>query len=237
MEIPQNLLARDLIVMNKLDYTSHNWLAYKINNRVFSNFQHLFVGRVLDLGCGNSQYRQDIKLYANEYIGVDWENSLHDQSNVDVFADICDRLPFEDGYADTIVSFQVMEHLPEPDKYLGECFRILRPGGTIFITVPFMWHIHEAPYDYYRYTRYGLEYLLGKHGFVEIRAEETSGFWQMMVLKFNYHTVRFARGLLRLFWIPIWWVGQVASPKLDKIDPHPEEAASYSVLAKKPDVD
>lgn len=222
--------------MNKIDYTTHNWLAYKINNKAISNFQHFFLGRVVDLGCGTSQYKQDILLSADEYIGVDWENSFHDQSNVDVFADICDHLPFEDGYADTVVSFQVMEHLYEPDKYLAECFRILKPDGTIFITVPFMWHVHEAPNDYYRYTRYGLEYLLGKHGFVEIGVKETCGFWQMVVLKFNYHTVRFARGPLRLLWVPVWWLGQIVSPILDYIDPHPEETASYVVVARKPDV-
>lgn len=172
-------------------------------------------------------------LRAHEYIGVDWENSFHDQSNVDVYANLCAHLPFEDDYADTIVSFQVMEHLPEPNKFLAECFRILKKGGTIFITVPFMWHVHEAPYDYYRYTRYGLEYLLVKHGFVEVFVEETSGFWQMMVLKFNYHTVRFAHGPLKLFWVPIWWLGQIISPILDRLDPSPEETASYIVHARK----
>jgi len=97
-----------------------------------------------------------------------------------------------------------------------------------------MWHVHEAPHDYYRYTRYGLEYLLKKVGFYEIDIRENTGFWQMWILKFNYHTTRFARGPLKFIWIPIWWFGQIIAPFLDKYDRHPEECASYTVLARKP---
>lgn len=191
-------------------------------------------GRVVDLGCGASPYKEDILKVADEYIGVDWENSFHEQRNVNVFANLAERLPFEDGFADTVVSFQVMEHLPEPDFFLSECHRILRPGGQMFLTVPFMWHVHESPYDYFRYTRYGLRYLLEKNSFVEIEIYENTGFWQMWVLKFNYHTARFARGPLKYLWIPVWWLGQTVSPILDKYDKHPQETASYTVTAKKP---
>lgn len=222
--------------MNKLKYTAHNWLALKINNNAFVANRELFVGRVADLGCGESPYKEDLLETASEYVGVDWENSAHDQSNVDVFADLSEPLPFDDGYADTVVSFQVMEHLAEPGTFMAECYRILRNGGTIFITVPFMWHVHEAPHDYFRYTCFGLRYLLEGHGFREISIKETSGFWQMMVLKFNYHTLRFARGPLRLFWIPVWWIGQTIAPFFDRLDPHPEETASYVAVARKPNV-
>ena len=97
-----------------------------------------------------------------------------------------------------------------------------------------MWHVHEAPHDYYRYTRYGLEYLLKKNGFSDIEINEKSGFWQMWILKFNYHTVRFARGVLRYLWIPIWWIGQTIAPILDGYDKSPEECTGYTVVARKP---
>lgn len=222
--------------MNKLRYVSHNWLAHKINNKAVADFRHLFRGRIIDLGCGTAQYKEDIQETAREYIGVDWKSSYHDQTNVDVFADLCERLPFSDGNADTIVSFQVMEHLPEPEIFIGECFRILKSGGTLLLTIPFMWHVHEAPFDYFRYTRHGIQYLLEKQKFTDITIVETSGFWQMIVLKFNYHSLRFARGPLRCFWVPFWWLGQNVAPVLDRFDPHPEETASYVVIAKKPDV-
>jgi SAM-dependent methyltransferase len=126
-----------------------------------------------------------------------------------------------------------MEHLKEPSLFLSECYRILKTGGWLFITLPFMWQVHEAPYDFFRYTRFGLGYLLEKNGFVDIEIQESTGFWQMWVLKFNYHTVRFARGSLKYFWIPIWWIGQVISPILDRYDKHPQETAGYIILTRK----
>lgn len=209
-----------------------NFLIHQINQEIAKSLP--YKGCVIDLGCGTAPYKEHILKVADQYIGVDWENSLHDQSNVNVFANLCETLPFDDNYTDTVVSFQVMEHLSEPTFFLSECYRILKSGGRIFITVPFMWHVHEAPHDYFRYTRYGLEYLLKKSGFIDVEIKENTGFWQMLILKFNYHTCRFARGPLKYFWIPIWWIGQVISPILDKYDKHPQETASYTVLARKP---
>ncbi len=212
--------------------SSYNFLIHDINKRIARSFP--YTGCVIDLGCGNSPYKEDILEFADMYIGVDWKNSFHDQSKVDIFANIGGYLPFRDAYADTITCFQVMEHLPEPDIFLSECYRVLKSGGQLFVTVPFMWNVHEAPYDYFRYTRYGLEYLLKKNGFVDITIRENTGFWQMWILKFNYHTLRFAPGPLEYFWTPIWWLGQIVSPILDKYDKHPQETASYTSLARKP---
>lgn len=211
---------------------SFNFLINKINQQIAYSLP--YKGYVIDLGCGTTPYKSYILKVADKYIGVDWKNSLHNQDHVDVFADLCNQLPFEENCADTVVSFQVMEHLTEPDFFLSECYRILKSNGRIFITVPFMWHVHEEPNDYFRYTRYGLEYLLKKNGFVDIEIKENTGFWQMWVLKFNYHTLRFARGPLKYFWLPIWWLGQTISPFLDKYDKHPQETASYTVLARRP---
>lgn len=214
--------------------TSHNWLPYKTNREMVLRNLHRLSGRVVDLGCGTAPYKDDILDCGCEYIGVDWELSLHDQKHVDVKCDICATLPFADGFADSVVSFQVMEHLPEPDRFLAESARILKAGGLLFITVPFQWHIHEAPHDYYRYTKYGLKYLLGKAGFEQIEVIEYSGFWQSWFLKFNYHSARYARGPLRLCWVPIWWINQIIAPILDRVDPHPEETTGYAVFARKP---
>lgn len=220
--------------MKKLNYFSQNWLAHKVNNKCLEKNLKYIKGRVIDMGCGTSPYKEDIVKVADQYIGIDWANSLHDQSSVDIIANLCEPLPIVDCCADTIVSFQVMEHLKEPGKFLLEVFRILKKDGKILITVPFMWHVHEEPYDYFRYTCHGLKYLFDKVGFQDIAITENTGFWQMWVLKFNYHTTRFARGPLRLIWIPIWLLGQVISPLLDKIDKHNQETASYTVFARKP---
>ncbi len=220
--------------MNKIDYFSHNWLALSINNRIVDTNRAIFKGRVVDLGCGACQYKKDILQLAAEYIGVDWAPAQEKETGPDIITDLTQPLPFGDGEFDTAVSFQVMEHLSEPSLFLGECFRILKSNGTLLITVPFMWHIHDAPHDYYRYTSYGLKYLLEKHGFAEIIVQPTTGFWQMLVLKFNYYTYRIGRGPLKFLWSPIWFLGQIIAPILDRIDSHNSETASYWLRAKKP---
>jgi SAM-dependent methyltransferase len=219
--------------MNKIDYSAHNWLPLKINNQFLERNVHHIRGRVIDLGCGTCQYKSDMLKGADEYIGVDWKGSMHDQSQVDIFANMTEPLPFEDNYGDTVTCFQVMEHLPEPAFFLKEIHRILKPNGCLLLSTPFMWHIHEAPYDFFRYTRYGLEYLLGKAGFAQPTIEEMTGFWQMWILKLNYHSSRLARGPLRYFCIPFWWLGQVLAPTFDRFNKNSTQCAGYFVLAWK----
>ena len=220
--------------MNKVDYSSYNWLIARINNGVIERNRGLIRGRVIDMGCGDCVYKEDIEEVADEYIGVDWHDSQHECGEVDVWADLTEALPFPDDYANTIVSFQVMEHLPEPIGFLSECFRILMPGGRIIVTVPFMWGIHEEPQDYYRYTRYGLQYLLGKAGFENIEISENAGFWTTWILRFNYHSRRYAGSLLRIILVPVWFVGQAAAIVLDKVNRNTADATSYTASAIKP---
>ena len=211
----------------------HNFLILRVTRKCIKAFPYR--GRVVDLGCGKAPYKEIVLRTADEYIGVDWENSMHDQSNVDVFADLSKQLPFDDAYADTAISFNVLEHLPEPDFFLAECHRILRPGGGLYMLVPFLWHIHEEPHDFYRYTKYGLQYLLEKNGFSEIVIEAQTGFWVMWWLSFNYHTVRFERGPLKYFWYPFWWLTQAIAPLMDKINPvrNTTHTTGYAVQARK----
>lgn len=220
--------------MNKVSKLSHNWLIVQINNNIINKVLSNMNGIVVDLGCGTAPYKPDILKVATKYVGVDWKNSLHEQSHVDIFADLCKRLPIDDSFADTVVSFQVLEHLPEPYLCLEEAYRILKGGGKIIITVPFMWQVHEAPHDFYRFTRHGLFYLLSKAGFVDVCIKENTGFWQTVILKLNYYTSSIFYKPLRVVFIPFWYVGQQIAPFLDKLRRVPSETASYTVVARKP---
>ncbi|AMO23124.1 hypothetical protein GCM10027034_44250 [Ramlibacter solisilvae] len=218
---------------------THNWLMKKaINDKVRERLPHL-AGLVLDLGCGTRPFEADILAHASRYLGVDWGNTLHG-SHADIVADLNQSLPLDDESADHVVSFEVMEHLAEPRMMLAEAFRILRRGGQLTLSVPFQWWVHEEPWDYYRYTRHGLEYLLKRAGFTDIRVAPSTGFWSMWFLKLNYQTTRLVRGphhvklLVRAALIPFWWINQSLAPVMDRWWPEDRETAGYFVTAAKP---
>lgn len=225
--------------MHPENHLAHNWLIKKfVNDKVRSHLKNLS-GTVIDLGCGTRPYETDIINHADKYIGIDWNNTLHGL-NADVIADLNKPLPFGDGITDCIVTFEVIEHLAEPGLMLLEAYRILRSGGILLLSAPFQWWVHEAPWDYQRFTRYGLEYQFRKTGFEIVSIEETSGFWSMWILKLNYQLIRLIRGprwlraVIRFCLIPFWWIGQVIAPLLDSVWKEDKETAGYFVMAKKP---
>jgi len=215
----------------------HNFLILMINAQRIRSLP--YCGVVVDLGCGNSSYKDDIVKKSQQYIGVDWPNCQHNQKSIDIFADLNLYLPFRTNRVDTVVSFEVLEHLSEPQSFLHEACRILKPGGQLFVSVPFQWQIHEAPYDCYRYTKYGLEYILKKSGFSDIVITSKTGFWLTWFLKFNYHSLRFIKGpmfvrwLIRAMLIPVWIINQLAGTVLDKFDRDESETAGYTARAVK----
>ena len=195
-------------------------------------------GVLYDFGAGIQPYKDDILKTASNYISVDWPNTFHGL-RADIVADLNHSLPIDSSVADTIVCFQVMEHLCEPQTMLNEAIRILKPGGKIILSVPFQWWIHEEPYDYFRFTRYGLQYMLTKAGFIEIEVEEVAGFWSMWFLKLNYQTNRLVRGpwilqlIVRSCLLPFWFINQLASPIVDRFWHCFQETQGYFVKAKK----
>lgn len=142
--------------------------------------------------------------------------------------------------ADSIISLSVMEHLCEPQTFLNESYRILKQEGVMVLQVPWQWHVHEAPHDYFRYTPYGLKYLFKKAGFVDVKVEAQCGFFTTWIVKMNYFSVRFVRGPRMVKYIiggmllPFWTVGQIIAPLLDKLDRRWEsETQGYFVVARK----
>ena len=229
-----------MISKNHRNRQVHNWLIYDIGDKFLASHAQLFSGDLYDLGCGEMPYRDWFLQYIDTYTGVDWSGTLHDLK-ADIVADLNQPLPIESSVADSVVSLSVLEHLREPQIMLDEAFRIIKSGGAIVLQVPFMWHVHEAPYDFYRFTRFGLEHIFTKSGFIDIKVEPTSGFWTMWFLKFNYQLVRLAKGprplrlLIRTSLAPFMWLNQYLAVLLDHVWPSSEgETAGYFVTARKP---
>jgi len=114
----------------------------------------------------------------------------------------------------------------------------------MIIQVPFQWWVHEEPHDYYRFTPYGLKYLLTKAGFEDIEIYPTGGFFTMWLLKLNYFLSRICRNrftvkfkiykILDLIFYPIYFLNQLIAPILDNLDTKKElETAGYWVVTKK----
>lgn len=110
-------------------------------------------GYLLDVGCGSKPYHALFNL--NAYVGVDWPQSGHSQQTVDAFAD-AQILPFASNSFDTVLCTEVIEHLPQPWTAVAEMARVLKPGGCLILTAPFVHNLHEQPHDYFRFTGYGL---------------------------------------------------------------------------------
>lgn len=212
----------------------HNWLIHHIYVKSLKKFSKLITGNVIDIGCGQKPYKDIIENHASRYFGLEYEKTLHGFKNVDVVGNAM-VLPFKDLSADFIVSLQVMEHVPEPGQYLEGILRVLKPGGHLLLMTPFMWGEHEAPYDFYRYTRFGLEYLAKKAGFEIISITSDTGFWTTSIIRFNYFIMTYAKGPLRYLFIPFVWFDQLIALFLDKLfSRYNTETTNYTTLLKKP---
>lgn len=138
-------------------------------------------GLLLDLGCGKVPLYEAYQEYVTDNICVDWPSSAHGNIHVDVLCDLSRQLPFADESFDTVLSSDVIEHLPEPALAFAEMGRLLRPNGILLLNTPFLYMLHEIPHDYYRFTRYAIERLLKMSGMEVLRLEATGGAGAVMV--------------------------------------------------------
>lgn len=122
-------------------------------------------GILLDLGCGNVPLYEFYKPLITENTCVDWGNTLHKNSFLDVEADLNQLLPLTDNTYDTVILSDVLEHIRRPEQLIQEICRVMKPGGNLILNVPFYYSIHEAPFDYFRYTEYALKSMTEENGF------------------------------------------------------------------------
>lgn len=137
-----------------------------------SETEHHLVGRLLDVGCGTMPYREDF-VHCEQYVGLEFDTPENRAAkHADYFYDGV-TFPFENASFDSVICNEVLEHVFNPRQFVGEVQRVLKPGGSLLLTVPFIWDEHEQPYDYGRYSSYGLTHLLESSGFQIVHLKKT----------------------------------------------------------------
>lgn len=151
-------------------------------------------GIVLDLGCGEMPYKNYIlsrNKKINKYIGVDIKKSkYHTKVKPDMYWN-GRSIKLKNNSVDIVMATELFEHLNNIDEVLTEIIRILKRGGLLFFTTPFIWPLHETPNDQYRYTPYSLIHKLHKNGFKKIK-----------VFKLGDYNASLAQMIC--IWIPIY---------------------------------
>lgn len=120
-----------------------------------------FTGRVLDIGGGRERGHFSEPNESN-WITVD----IVDEFEPTVLGDAT-KLPVQSGSVDSIKCTEVLEHVEDPDSVIEELSRVLKPGGTLVLSMPFNYRVHGDPHDYQRFTEHKLRTLLSKYFKVE----------------------------------------------------------------------
>jgi SAM-dependent methyltransferase len=135
--------------------------------------------RLLDAGAGEARHKS---LFANQrYIAVDLAvgDTAWNYSQLDAVADLC-TLPFRNASFDAAINVVTLEHIRDPGRALREIARTLKPGGRLLLAVPQDWEVHQAPHDYFRYTRYGIRHLLQQAGLEPLRIQPAGGYFRLL---------------------------------------------------------
>jgi SAM-dependent methyltransferase len=135
--------------------------------------------RILDAGAGEGRHASYFP--SARYCGVDLAigDAAWNYRGLDAIADLA-TLPFRGGAFAACINIVTLEHVREPHRVLRELARILGNGGKLLMVVPHEWEVHQAPHDYFRYTRHGIAYLLEQAGFERIEIHPVGGYFRLL---------------------------------------------------------
>ena len=170
------------------------WLIKRSDYYRFVEAAEACRGSVLDIGCSDQQLKRHLPPNT-EYIGLDyWDTAIYRyKTRPSVFGD-AQHLPFRNKSIDTVVMLEVLEHIPDPEKVFKEIGRVLKPKGRLIMSMPFLYPLHDSPFDFQRFTHHGLENIAKRHNFHTIKRSAigtplaTSAL--LMNLGFCYSTLR-----------------------------------------------
>jgi len=194
-----------------------------------------FGSKVLDAGAGPCPYK---KFFTHcNYEATDFI----DKHNILDFVCSLDNIPKEDNTYDAILCTDVLEHVEYPQKVINEFYRVLKKGGKLYMTIPHEWKIHQAPYNFYYFTKYGIKSLVQNARFKEFNITPKGGFFSLLL-----DTIRF-NGILeqhKKYWFLYYPLKCIEFPitnivlplifyPLDFLDKEKEWTLGYILEAKK----
>jgi SAM-dependent methyltransferase len=195
-------------------------------------------GIILDIGGGLGPYRE--YLSASRYISMEINPSLRPH-----IVGSASELPVRTNAIDSALCNEVLEHLPEPAAAVREIYRVLRPGGRVYVTVPFLWCLHYEPHDYYRFTGHALRNMLETEGFTILRLEPVGRVFSYLATRLAEKWFTFARKFFFFlpkrerayasfpFIAPVTWILYALARLLDLTNRR--DVFFFAVLAEKPE--
>jgi len=232
LEKNRQLINRELYNAEKRRfYSPATYASYKKLIPILKEYSQ---GNLLDIGCGDMPFKFAVIEKVIEYDSLDVEERT---DGVTYIGNIQDMHMIDDEKYDTAIAIEVLEHIPNPFKAAEEMYRILKPEGFAILSMPHLSRIHEAPFDFYRYTKYGIRSVLENAGFEIIEIKPVAGL-------FSFLGHQFSTFFVLLFWhIPIvkWivyfinkWLVVKPCVFIDKfIDKSKIFASEYVCVAKK----
>ena len=176
----------------KVDLADIYYLSYMPLFRDLSYSANKYAkGSLLDIGCGNKPYEEMFNENIDKYTGCDVvQSSLN---KVDILCEAT-NIPLKNNSFNTVFSTQVIEHVADHQEMIREAHRLLKDEGVFILSGPLYWHLHEEPYDFFRFTKHGFRFILEKNGFEILEILSNGGKWatfgQMVIHTFPHSLVK-----------------------------------------------
>ncbi len=238
------MVNEDFSTRSKLQDTGR-WYATRFVESVASDLQE--GSSILDAGAGESVYKKYFSHCDYKAIDLAVGESRWNYENLD-YVGVLHDMPIEDESFDAVLCTQVLEHLEWPRESVQEMYRVLKTGGKLYMTVPMSHPEHQTPYDFFRYTSYGLESICKHAGFKQIEITPFGGQWVRWVYELPRVMSIFPRTGFRSKKLNIWGVAlfplkvitfgvirllQILFLWLDQFDKAKDDPFGWSCVASK----
>jgi SAM-dependent methyltransferase len=191
--------------------------------------------RLLDAGAGECAYAPYFAHATYESADLAVGDAKWDYAKLTYKCDLT-KIPVEDGRFDHVLCTQTLEHVPDPRAVVRELARVLKPGGTMWVTAPFGSPMHQEPHDYWRYTEHGLRRLLSDAGLAVDEIRPCGGYF----VRLNHELSYFSTQMLPhwkpwgCLFLPGFVIARWFAWAFDRFDRRKSYTMNYLVRATKP---